>query len=84
MDQDINQMVSCDIISMEIIIQGEADQCDRTIGEAVSKPGPLDAFHGDTGKSDIGIVLDVGYVIVDKWTFQRIRINQEDKTGEAG
>ncbi len=53
MDQDINQMVTRNIVFVEIVVQSEADVRHRTIRCGAFKPSGDDVLHTEAVYADI-------------------------------
>ena len=66
MNKNIHQMVTFDIVSMEIVIQGETEFGHRTIGGKSLEPGLGYIFLGEAVHADVRIFLNIPYVIKDK------------------
>jgi len=73
-------MVSLQIVSMEIVIQSEADIGDRSAEGVVSKEAYIFRFFPcETRQPDFGVHLNTIQIIKDERAFQGVRIDQKNK-----
>ena len=84
MNKDVQHMVSQNIVSMEIIIQGKSDIRERTTIGMTLKPSVCNAFRCEFRQADMGVILNVLPVIKSEWAFQGVGIEQEYKDSQRG
>ena len=77
MDQDIHQMVSKNMISVEIVVQGKAEIRHRTIGGRILESCVFNAFQSEFCQADMGVVPDIIKIIENKRTFKGVGVDQE-------
>ena len=78
MDKDIHQVVSDDVVPVKIVIEGKGYIGYGTIGGSAV----CDDFHqipgAETGQADMRIVPNVGQVVKDERSAQRIGIDDDN------
>ena len=78
MNDDINNMISCKIVLMKIVIQGKADIADWAITRRFFTKGCFsDFFEGKFCYADVWVVLNSDGVIKNKGRFKCIGIDPE-------
>ena len=82
MNKDVQHMVSRNIVSMEIIIQGKSDIRERTIGGRTLKPRVCNAFQCELRQTDMGVILNVGPIIKSERALQGVGVEKEDKDSQ--
>ena len=83
MDQNVHHMVSRQIVSMEIVIQSEADIGDRPAEGVASKEAYFFRFFPcETRQPDFGVYLNTIQIIKDEGAFQGVRIDQKNKENQ--
>ena len=78
MDQDVCPMVARNIVLMKVIIEGKADVGDGTTGGQTFKSRFLNAFLGQLGQADMGVMFNIAQVIKNERVLQGIGIDQYD------
>ena len=66
MDENINQMIAIKIVLVEIVVQSKTDICRRTVRSGTFKPCLCNAFDGESGEADMGVIPNIVYVIKNK------------------
>lgn len=72
MDQNVQDMVTGDLIFPEVVIQGETDIADRPGSIRAVKGGRQDLFKVEIGQSDMGILRNIGQIIKNERRIKRI------------
>lgn len=83
MNRNIDNMKTCKIILMKIVIQSKGDFCNG----AAQGAGPdgcriPDAFQAEAGETDVRLHLESYNIIKNKRDFQRIAVNRGTDDGE--
>ena len=63
MDQHVHQMITHEIVAVEVVIQCETDTGYRTVALRAVKPGSLDVIPGKVGEADMGVLLNIELII---------------------
>ena len=82
MNEDIHQVVSRNIVSMEIIIQGKREIRERTIVGRTLERCLCKAFQCEFRQADMGVVLNVGPIIKRERALQGVGVEEEDKDSQ--
>src|SRR5262249_56691303 len=85
MDQNIHHVIAPHLILVNIVVQGKADVCHRTIPLRTLKRRPEEAVDGKVRHMDIDVLLDIAHVIKYEWPIQGVDIQHphEDSQGRT-
>jgi len=72
MNEEVEQAIAPNVISVKIVVKGKTDHRYRTLGRWTINYGPCNVFQGDLCRTNMRVFYDVIDVIENKGPLERV------------